>query len=769
MSFFSDDRVSELRALFFESAQELLQAMNDAGLELEKRPDDLEVVRSIRRAVHTIKGDSATCGFKELSELAHELEDVLTPEIATRADGAAVQVVLTAADMFDSILLAYRGNIHPPDPAPVREMIRSLVQQSEAAGFNPQFDWTEYERLVIGQISNGKPRYNVAVDIEPHCAFPGAAVQLVRNVLNEAGTVLVMRPDENTTVDKAVLVQAVVASERDPQWIEKKCKIPSIAASVLVQPYQGSAIAMEGIGPAVPVASGATPAIAPVAPAPHISSAPTVPAPTVAPSPQDAHLAPQQAARPHLPQPPLPHELGRAATGNSSTGATPAAEVPKPPAISGGSAAAPIEVPGSEPAHGSSISENMLRVDAERIDNVLNLVGELIISRSMLSETINEFGRKHPKDPLRSRFADVLAQNSRVLTDLQRSVMKIRMVPVEQLFRRFPRVVRDVAKRRGKDVQVLTEGHETDLDKSILDELAEPLTHLVRNAVDHGIEMPQERVAAGKPAQGTVKLNAYHQGNQVVVEINDDGRGIDPQSVAAKAVQRGLITAEQASRMTPGESLNLIFESDFSTASKIDDISGRGVGLDVVRAVLQRMKGSVSIVSRPGEGTTFYLRVPLTLAIIRALLFWVGDRLYALPLQTVLEITRAHEADVHQVDNHEVLRLRNELLTLIRVSHLDKERKVRTRNKLFVIVIQLAGSKAGLVVDKLEGEEELVIKALDDHLVATDLVSGASILGDGRVVLILNVAAVVGRLGREGSSGLGITVVGPNRAAEAHG
>jgi two-component system, chemotaxis family, sensor kinase CheA len=702
VNFFSDDRMSELRALFFESAQELLQAMNDAGLDLEKRPDDLEVVRTIRRVVHTLKGDSAACGFTELSELAHELEEVLTPEIAARADAASAQVVLTAADMFDSMLSAYQGNIQPPDATPVYDIVRALVRKpGTPVGFNPNFDWSECERSVIARNGDGHPLYDVAVEIDPQCAFPSAAVQLVKNVLIEAGELLALRPDDTTPFDR--LVMAVVASDRDPQWIEAKCKIPSIAASVVVKPY----------GANVP----------PVQAASHMES--------------NAEL--EQKAEIDFDFEP-------------ETGRIPAAPI-----------AVAAETPITEASHAHALSESVLRVDAERIDNVLNLVGELVIGRSMLAETMNEFGRTHPKDPLRSKFADLLAQNTRVINDLQRSVMKIRMVPVEQLFRRVPRIVRDVAKRRGKDVQVVTTGHETDLDKSILDALAEPLTHLVRNAVDHGIEMPTERVASGKPAQGTVKLNAYHQGNHVVVEISDDGRGIDAQSIAAQAVKRGLIESDQVARLSAAEILDLIFESDFSTAGKVDDISGRGVGLDVVRSVLQRVKGSVSVISRPGEGTTFLLRVPLTLAIIRALLFRVLDRLYALPLQTVLEIARASSADIHKVDNYEVLRLRNELVTLFRVSHLERDHKPRNASKLFVIVTQLAGSKFGLVVDKLEGEEELVIKALDDHLVATDLVSGASILGDGRVVLILNVAAVVDRLSREAgvaSSGLGITVVG---------
>ena len=382
-----------------------------------------------------------------------------------------------------------------------------------------------------------------------------------------------------------------------------------------------------------------------------------------------------------------------------------------------------------------------MRVDAGRIDNVLNLVGELIIGKSMLQQALSEFAKRYPKELLRGKFADAMAFQARVLNDLQRSVMKIRMVPVDQLFRRFPRMVRDVARQCGRDVELVVSGQDTDLDKGILDAIAEPLTHLVRNAISHGIESPEERRKLAKNPQGTVRLNAYHQGNQVVVEVNDDGRGIDAQKIRAKAIEMGLTTPEEAALLSEQETLGFIFRPGFSTAEQVTEVSGRGVGMDVVQSVLHRLKASVSVETRMGQGTTFRLKLPLTLAIIKALLFWVEQRLYAIPLNAVLEIARTFEAEVHQVDNYEVLQLRNQVLPLLRLGRpaVEGERK----SKLFVLVITVGEKKYGLIVDALEGEEELVIKALDDQTFSTDLVSGASILGDGRVVLILNLPAVV--------------------------
>jgi two-component system chemotaxis sensor kinase CheA len=312
-------------------------------------------------------------------------------------------------------------------------------------------------------------------------------------------------------------------------------------------------------------------------------------------------------------------------------------------------------------------------------------------------------------------------------------------------------VVRDVAKHCGKDVALELAGQNTDLDKGILDALAEPLTHIVRNAVDHGIESSEDRIAAGKGARGTIYLNAYHQGTQVVIEVRDDGRGVDLDRIRKQAVQQGLVKAEDASRLLDCELTNMIFEPGFSTASQVTEVSGRGVGMDVVRTVLDKLKGTVQVISNPGKGTTIQLRAPLTLASIQTLLFRVSGRLFAVPISSVVEITRVSGEEIHRVDHREVLRLRDQVLTVVRLSSLQGIHAIgwsKNAKKNFVVVIGAAEKRFGLIVDQLVGEEELVIKALPNDIVASDLVSGASILGDGTVVLILNVPAVLSRLSR---------------------
>lgn len=699
MSFFPDDHASELRELFFESATELLQTLNEEGLELEKRPEDEEILRRVRRTVHTLKGDSAACGYTELSETAHALEEVLRPEIAALSKQALAEVVLIAADTFSSMLSAYRGSLQPPAGEELKQHILSLTRKPASHvpyKLQARFVWSEYEQIVVADaLGRGESVYHVAFSIEPQCPMRSAAMQLIRNVLQDCGRLLAIAPDQSTLSNDLDVVEAAISSENSEEWIAKKCRIPSVVVEVLVQRAGRDQQQGDDVLDIVK----------------HV----TAPAEDET---EVAILAEETAAAP------VP---------------TKAASVPAESNI----ANTPVD---TQSTSFSSMQETLLRVDAEKIDSVLNLVGELIIAKSMLHQAINEFDRRHPKDPLKMRFSDAMAFQARIMNDLQKSVMKIRMVPVEHLFRRFPRVVRDVAKSCGKEVNLVVTGQDTDLDKSILDMLAEPLAHLVRNAVDHGIESPAERINDGKPAQGTVTLDAYHQGNQIVIEVSDDGRGIDRERLIAKAVDRGLIKPGDAAVLAETDINNLIFHPGLSTADQVTAISGRGVGMDVVKTVLEKLKGSVSIRSTAGKGTTFYLKVPLTLAIIKALLFRVGDRLYAVPLASVVEITRTTQGALHRVDSHDVMQLRNEVLMLLHLHRLEKEQA--DTDKMFVVVISTGERKFGLVVDQLVGEEELVIKAMDDHLVATDLVSGASILGDGTVVLILNLSSVVAKLGR---------------------
>jgi two-component system, chemotaxis family, sensor kinase CheA len=729
-----DERGAELRELFFETSQELLQALNEESLKLEKNPGDEEIVRSIRRTVHTLKGDSAACGLRELSELAHQFEDALSLETAA-AHGALAEIAFAAADVFTAMLAAYHSGGPIPASDPLRNRIKELTSAPAAkrlrrkkkvaeAIVEPGKHWTDSEKQAMAQAqAAGLALYDVVVKIDPHCAMPIAARQLIQNAISRVGQVLVVRPDANSPA-ATKQVEFVLGSSQSEEQIATRSRIPTIAgeASVILiaaaKPAKSSATlgdAAMPVAPALPASVGAPT---------NTALAETVPADTTPANTTSANKAP---------------------LGPSSAAS-----------LEAKSSQLDAYTSTSEPATPGT-PENILRVDAGRIDNVLNLVGELIIGKSMLQQALNEFSKHYPKEALRGKFADAMAFQARVLNDLQRSVMKIRMVPVDQLFRRFPRIVRDVARQCEREVDLELSGQETDLDKGILDAIAEPLTHLVRNAVSHGIEPPEQRRSLGKPPHGKIRLHALHQGNQVVVEISDDGRGIDAQKIRAKGTELGLITPEEASRMSDAEALELIFRPGFSTAEVVTEVSGRGVGMDVVQSVLHRLKATIHIETHPGRGTTFRLKLPLTLAIIKALMFWVEQRLYAIPLNAVNQIARTTEAEVHQVDNYEVLQLRNQVLPLLRLGRRGAVEGDRKSNKLFVLVITVGEKKYGLIVDALEGEEELVIKALDDQTFSTDLVNGASILGDGKVVLILNLPAVVEHVSRSSPEKAGLS------------
>jgi two-component system chemotaxis sensor kinase CheA len=684
VNFFSDERAAELRELFFESAQDQLQELNEAGILLETDPADSDALARVRRAMHTLKGDAAACGFRQLSELAHDIEDLLTPALVIERGEVVAEIVLSAADSFHAMLGAHRGNLQSPDITELRAHIRSLAESPKSVpGSQPlhsRHEWTSKDKQRILEALRDKlPVYQLTLGIDPALQMPAAALQLVRAALEKCGTVVAQSPASGVPLQTLPAVHAALSSSHPPEWIRSRCHVPSIVSDISIEALKLSED-----------------------------------------EPRDALQVLLEA----------------------ETAAT-------VPTSENGHAESPAEgTPGAPGAAGGMLgsAEAWLRVETGRIDTVMNLIGELIIGKSMLHQAVTEFDQRFPKDALRNRLGDVLSFQSRVLGELQKSVMKIRMVPVEQLFRRLPRIVRDVAKARKKEIAIEMAGQNTDLDKSVLDALAEPMAHLVRNAADHGIETPEERLVHGKSARGTIRLDAYHQGNQVVIEVSDDGRGINHEKLMRKAVEAGIVSQEEIKTLSHDEILKLIFHPGLTTAEEVTEISGRGVGMDVVKNVMDRLKGRVAVESELGRGTTFQLIAPLTLASIQALMFRVEKQHYAVPLDSVIEIARTNDSEIHKIDGHEVIRLRDQVLSVVRLDQLIACTSTSQKTRHFVVTIGAGSHRFGLIVDGLIGEEELVIKAFEDRLVASELVSGASILGDGTVVLILNVPAVVSHL-----------------------
>ncbi|WP_457681728.1 chemotaxis protein CheA [Thermovibrio sp.] len=385
-------------------------------------------------------------------------------------------------------------------------------------------------------------------------------------------------------------------------------------------------------------------------------------------------------------------------------------------------------------------SSETIRVDVERVENLMNLVGEIVLDRNRILRVTADV-EKECKGEAVEKLVEAVTSLDRTVSDLQVAVMKLRMQPIRKIFSKFPRLVRDLARKLNKKVQLVIEGEDTELDRSILDKLEDPLIHLVRNALDHGVEPPEERVAKGKPEVGTVRLFAYHEGDHIIVGIQDDGRGIDPEKVKKKALEKGLITPEQAAQMSDKEAYELIFMPGFSTAEKVSDVSGRGVGMDVVASTIHSLRGSIEIESELGKGTTILLKLPLTVAIIRTLMIGVDSQVYAVPLHSVVEVVRYNESLVKEVGSFKSFMLRDDVLPLFSLNELlelpDKGRKH------FVVIVKVGEKYIAVSIEDLLGEEEIVIKSLGELLSDIQGIVGATIAGDGRVVLILDLNSLL--------------------------
>ncbi|MBU5615298.1 chemotaxis protein CheA [Geomonas azotofigens] len=386
-----------------------------------------------------------------------------------------------------------------------------------------------------------------------------------------------------------------------------------------------------------------------------------------------------------------------------------------------------------------------LKVNFEKLDELLNLMGELVIQRTALATLEKRLREKVSDRELLAAFNETSQLIGKSTDDLRQSIMKVRMLPVKSVFQRFQRLVRDLSLAHGKEVRLQLEGEDTELDKTVLDEIGEPLLHLIRNAVDHGLESPSERRAGGKDTRGTLTLRARHESNHIVISVSDDGRGMDPEEIRKKAVARGVLEPEAARGMSDAEILQLVFLPGFSTRSEVTETSGRGIGLDVVKKIVSSLNGIIEIDSSRGRGTTFTMMLPLTLAIITALMVEVAGDTYAVPLSGVLESVQVGGAECHDTGNGEVIMLRDRVLPLYRLDRFFGRKGAEQREQEYVVVVASGDKKGGLVVDRLVGQQEIVIKGLDDYLGELPGISGGTVLGDGRVSLIVDIPSILGR------------------------
>ncbi|MDD7567602.1 MAG: chemotaxis protein CheW [Helicobacter sp.] len=388
--------------------------------------------------------------------------------------------------------------------------------------------------------------------------------------------------------------------------------------------------------------------------------------------------------------------------------------------------------------------EQTVRVDVRRLDNLMNLIGELVLGKNRLLKIYSDVEERYDGEKFLEELNQVVSSISSVTTDLQLAVMKTRMQPIGKVFNKFPRMVRDLSRELNKSIDLVITGEETELDKSIVEEIGDPLVHIIRNSCDHGIESAENRQAAGKSATGTVQLKAYNEGNHIVVEITDDGKGLDAQMLKQKAIEKGLISEREADAMSDKEAFGIIFKPGFSTAKTITNVSGRGVGMDVVKTNIEKLNGIIEIESEKGIGTTQKLKIPLTLAIIQALLVVVQEEYYAIPLSSVIETVRISQDEIYAVDGKSVLRLRDEVLSLVRLADIfNVDSVLESTNEVYVVIIGLADQKIGVIVDSLIGQEEAVIKSLGYYLKGTEGIAGATVRGDGRITLIVDVASMM--------------------------
>jgi two-component system chemotaxis sensor kinase CheA len=643
----------EFISYFRDEAEELLQQIDADLLKLEEfvasGEVDSEIVNSLFRALHTVKGSAGMLGFTDVQNLAHKLEnlcDLLRKDRMPLSE-SAVDILFSGRDLLTEFVEAAIGEHDAPTG--VEEYVRKLDQ------FTAIYEETAH--MIEGSVGQ---------------------VQ---------------------SFEEAAAAEHVSAAPGDVEAFEAE------VARLLAQ------------------------------------------AQTVAP-----------AAR-----------MDVAAIDKMPAEEPVAVPKPAPKAESNGADKSKNGSPNAEQKR-SSIHQT-IRVDIERLDSLLNLVGELVINRTRISDIATTLERLMNDKvgagssnssgiiaPLAKDLAESAALLARTTNEIQESIMKVRMVPIGQVFDRFPRLVRDVAKARGKEVQLVLSGAETDLDKTIVDEVGEPLMHLLRNNVDHGIEPPDEREKMGKPRIGTISLNAYHEGNQIIIEVSDDGSGINLEKVRARGIKQGLISADD--RLTDREIVELIFTPGFSTADVVSDVSGRGVGMDVVKRNISRLKGVFDVDTVPGQGTRFTIKLPLTLAIIQALLVRVAEELYAIPLDSVIESQRVEMVDVRTVHGNEVITLRGQVVPLLRIAEFFQLGGHRDPDKVMIVIVGLQGRQVGLVVDSFEGEQEIVIKPLSDVVGRIAGISGATILGNGSISLIIDVHSLVseayagGRIARGEYSGV---------------
>jgi len=673
--------------IFLAEVDEHLQTLDETLVELEHRSGDSDLLQNAFRAAHTLKGMAGMIGHHRMTNLTHALE--------TAFDGlrkgqysvstALIDLCLDAVDGLRALRdEVTQGLLSDYDPQPLIEAFADFTSSNKGQISNQSrvesIPQEPPQPQPTEAQSNGKKLLHIQAQIDPHSIASAARAFQLMMALQELGEISAMQPSL--------------------EQIETAQPVQTFQAQLLTNVNEDTVAEKLGqiseVEQVIVQADGASKAVIKT---------------------EDK------------PQPSRPHPSAAVEKSNDQP------------------AAAPLNQPARSRSNGSAGRggvEMTVRTSVERLDSLMNLVGELITDRNHLFQVRNKLEAQAHNDPLVENLAETVAHISRITDQLQEEVMRIRMLPIGNLLHKFPRMVRDMSQKAGKLVDVVIHGEDTELDRSMIEEINDPLIHLVRNAIDHGIEPPDERRAAGKPERGTVTLNAWHEQGRIILTVSDDGRGIDPAVLRKKVVQKGLMTAEEAAALTDEQAVDLIFLPGFSTAEKVTDISGRGVGMDIVQTNIQRVNGTIHIETAVGRGTTFQIVLPLTLAIVPTLLVKVGSATFAIPLVMVLETLRLSPADIKTIRQKPVTLLRGSVLPLVYLRELYHiPENGQQRKRLFAVVIQSGKHRVGLVVDGFMGEEEVVVKSLGKLVGEIPGISSAAILGDGSITLIVDVPALL--------------------------
>lgn len=685
------DEFQEILQDFLVESFELIEQLDQDLVELESRPDDLDLLNRIFRVAHTIKGASSFLNFDVLTHLTHHMENILN--LARHGE------LVIDPNVMDVILESI-------------DLMKALLHQIRDTGVDGGLDVSGcVARLDAAASGDSAPAVEAAPAVAPEPVVSAAPV-------------MEDEPDYSgmSEADVEAEIERLLAVRQAEDAAKRAAKSPSAEspASTDEEPdYTGMSDAeveaeierLLAVRQAEDAAKRASKSSSESASAPKAETPPPPPPQPVATPQPEPVAAPKPAAA--------------------------VAAAPKP------APRAPAKDDG-EGGKGGAAVEQTIRVDVKRLDHLMNLIGELVLGKNRLIKINDDVEERYEGEAFLEELNQVVSIVSLVTTDLQIAVMKTRMLPIGKVFNKFPRMIRDLSRELNKKIELEITGEETELDKSIVEEIGDPLVHIIRNSCDHGIETPEKRQAGGKPETGTIQLKAYHEGNHIVIQIIDDGKGLDSDMLKTKAMEKGLITEKEADTMSDKEAYGLIFRPGFSTAAQVTSVSGRGVGMDVVKTNIEKLNGMIDIDSEVGSGTSMKLKIPLTLAIIQALLVGVQEEYYAIPLASVLETVRISKDEIYTVENRSVMRLRDEVLSLVHIGDIfEVERVFDNSEHAYVVVLGLAESKIGLIVDSLVGQEEIVIKSLGEYLKGIEGIAGATIRGDGGVTLIVDVAALM--------------------------